>query len=112
LWLPPGSDAVVWKSFDTIAPELRERAGDRAEARRGCRGRDVTASPPRPHWFLLSMGTRPDRQRQGIGSAVLRPVLERAEVARLETSSRENLIFYATPGFERTALVRRRAATA
>jgi GNAT superfamily N-acetyltransferase len=59
---------------------------------------DVAAS-----WHLATMGTRPDRQREGLGSAVLRPMLERLDKARqiasLETSSPENVAFYETLGF-------------
>jgi GNAT superfamily N-acetyltransferase len=100
VWLPPGSDAVVWPAFDAIAAELHELSGDRAEAGAAAEAESSRLRLREPHWFLLSMGTRPDRQRQGLGSAVLRPVLERAEIAQLETSSRENIAFYATLGFE------------
>jgi GNAT superfamily N-acetyltransferase len=90
----------VWPTFDTIAAELHELAGDRADAGAAAEAETSRLRLSEPHWFLISMGTRPEQQRQGLGSAVLRPVLERAEVAQLETSSRENIAFYASLGFE------------
>jgi predicted N-acetyltransferase YhbS len=59
--------------------------------------------PVEPHHFLGSMGVRPDRQRQGLGSAVLAPVLERLDrtgvPACLETSAAGNVKFYESLGF-------------
>ncbi|HEY5860378.1 MAG TPA: GNAT family N-acetyltransferase, partial [Actinomycetota bacterium] len=50
--------------------------------------------------------TDPDRQRQGLASAAIAPVLERADHDRvttyLETGAPENLAFYARAGFEVT----------
>jgi GNAT superfamily N-acetyltransferase len=63
--------------------------------------------PSEPHWFLATMGTRPERQRQGLGTAVLAPVLEELDrigvPACLETSSTGNVAFYSTLGFEPVA---------
>lgn len=63
--------------------------------------------PPLPHWFLSTMGTRPSHQRRGLGTAVLRPVLERLDTAGMaaccETSSEANVSFYETLGFEPVA---------
>jgi GNAT superfamily N-acetyltransferase len=100
VWLPPGSDVAVWPAFDDLAEELRGLAGDRADAGDAAEAETSRLRLREPHWFLLAIGTRPGRQRRGLGSAVLRPVLERAPVAQLETSSRENVVFYANLGFE------------
>jgi GNAT superfamily N-acetyltransferase len=60
--------------------------------------------PQAPHWYLATVGTDPDRQGGGIGSALLRPVLDRADKegmpAYLESSKERNLPFYARFGFE------------
>lgn len=60
--------------------------------------------PAEPHWFLATMGTRPDRQRRGLGTAVLQPVLDELdrilEPACLETSSAANVAFYSRLSFE------------
>lgn len=62
------------------------------------------AHPPRPpHFYLAVLGTDPDAQGQGLGSAVLRPVLEQCDndqvAAYLESSKERNIDFYARHGF-------------
>jgi ribosomal protein S18 acetylase RimI-like enzyme len=56
-----------------------------------------------PHWYLSLLGTDPDSQGHGYGSAVLRPVLERCDAdgvgAYLESSKPRNIDFYARFGF-------------
>ena len=56
-----------------------------------------------PHWYLAVLGTDPDAQGQGLGSAVLQPVLERCDSngvgAFLESSKKRNIDFYARHGF-------------
>jgi ribosomal protein S18 acetylase RimI-like enzyme len=64
------------------------------------------ARPREAHWYLATLGTDPDRQGQGVGSALLRKVLERADLeglpAYLESSKERNLAFYGRHGFEVT----------
>ena len=59
--------------------------------------------PTRPHYYLGAVGTRRNRQRQGLGTAVLTPILDRAdrenEPVFLETSASENVRFYLGLGF-------------
>lgn len=56
-----------------------------------------------PHWYLLNLAVDPARQRQGIGSMLIAPVLARADRAGqpcyLETNNPDNLPFYARHGF-------------
>lgn len=60
--------------------------------------------PTEPHRFLGTMGVLPHRQREGLGTAVLRPVLDELDrigtPACLETSALGNLTFYGHLGFE------------
>ena len=42
--------------------------------------------PRQPHWYLAVVGTEPSHQRQGIGSALLAPVLERCDRRRPRVS--------------------------
>jgi ribosomal protein S18 acetylase RimI-like enzyme len=62
--------------------------------------RDV---PPR-HWYLPALGVEPARQGQGIGGALIRPMLARADAeglfCYLETEKERNLSFYRRHGFE------------
>src|SRR4051794_20619526 len=59
-----------------------------------------------PHWHLAVLGTEPDGQGKGKGSAVLQPVLERCdregEAAYLESSKERNVPFYERHGFRVT----------
>jgi GNAT superfamily N-acetyltransferase len=59
--------------------------------------------PHEPHWYLATLGTDPDSQGQGIGSALMRPVLDRCDAegwpAYLESSKERNVPFYARHGF-------------
>jgi ribosomal protein S18 acetylase RimI-like enzyme len=59
-----------------------------------------------PHWYLAILGTEPAAQGRGIGSALLRPVLDRCDAdgvgAYLESSKERNIAFYARHGFRVT----------
>ena len=63
-----------------------------------------------PHWYLAVLGTDPSAQGQGLGSAVLQPVLERCDAdglgAYLESSKERNIDFYARHGFRVTGELR------
>lgn len=62
--------------------------------------------PPTPHYYLAILGTEPDAQGRGVGSALLAPVLDdcdRNEIpAYLESSKESNLAFYGRHGFRVT----------
>jgi len=57
-----------------------------------------------PHWFLATIGVDPAHQGQGIGSALLAPVLARADEQRmpcyLETHTTGNVRLYERHGFQ------------
>ena len=59
--------------------------------------------PTEPHWYLQGLGTDPPFQGQGRGSAVMRPVLARADAegtpAYLECTKASNVAFYERHGF-------------
>ena len=60
--------------------------------------------PKEPHFYLEIVGTRPDRQGEGVGSALLDPVLARCDEegvpAYLENSNPRNTAFYFRHGFQ------------
>jgi ribosomal protein S18 acetylase RimI-like enzyme len=108
LWAPPErwrttlrEDIVLTRSL--LHPRLIARLPNVA---RGLLG--VERAHPRepPHWYLALLGTDPAAQGQGLGSAVLGPVLERCDVdgvaAYLESSKERNIAFYARHGFRVT----------
>jgi len=76
----------------------------------GLRAMDRRHPDSPAHWYLSLLGTDPDAQRQGLGGAVLAPVLERCDRdgvgAYLETSKERNIDFYARHGFGVTGELR------
>ena len=64
----------------------------------------ATLHPEEPHWYLSILGTDPECQRSGVGSALLNPVLrccdEEGTSAYLEASRIENVPYYERFGFE------------
>jgi ribosomal protein S18 acetylase RimI-like enzyme len=61
------------------------------------------------HWYLEVLAADLDRQGQGIGSACMRPILERADAegmpAYLESSNEKNVPLYERNGFRVTDVV-------
>jgi len=59
---------------------------------------------PEDHWYLMILGVDPPRQGQGVGSALMQPVLARADAAHqpcyLETNKDINVTLYRKHGFE------------
>ena len=59
--------------------------------------------PAERHYYLYLLGVHPDHQSQGLGSALLRTVLERCDreqmPAYLEASNPRNISLYGRHGF-------------
>ena len=59
---------------------------------------------PQPHWYLMILGVDPPRQGQGVGGALVQPILARADAegtpCYLETQKERNVPFYQKHGFE------------
>jgi ribosomal protein S18 acetylase RimI-like enzyme len=102
IWMVPASSvpADVRQATAAIQAELE---GDRHVASARAEAACVPVRPTPPHYYLGAVGTRSDRQRSGIGAAVLQPLLDRARaegaIAFLETSERANVAFYERLGF-------------
>jgi GNAT superfamily N-acetyltransferase len=60
--------------------------------------------PTEPHWYLFTLGTAPEQQGKGVGSALLGAMLARideaGEPAYLESSKERNVPLYARFGFQ------------
>jgi ribosomal protein S18 acetylase RimI-like enzyme len=112
LWSPPGRARPGWRDLMRLVPVMPYLTGlgrDTPEAARLLTAVDA-ARPQDPHWYLATLGTDPERQRTGVGSALLRSVLERVDSeglpAYLESSKESNLAFYGQHGFEVTGEIR------
>ncbi len=105
LWAPPGSwhtslreTAMLLPSF--LHPRLLVRMPLVAV---GWEGLERTHPRTPPHFYLALLGTEPQAQGRGLGSAVLGGVLEQCDRdqvgAYLESSKERNIDFYARHGF-------------
>lgn len=60
--------------------------------------------PGEPHYYLFAIGALPEMRGQGVGTALIKQVLQRCDAegipAYLENSKEENLAFYRGHGFE------------
>ncbi|HTR70678.1 MAG TPA: GNAT family N-acetyltransferase [Mycobacteriales bacterium] len=104
LWAPPGT----WlpRNADLVRDLLPMLAIFRGSLPRASRMQTqiVAAHPRHPkHWYLFAIGTHLDAQGQGLGTALLREVLDRidlaGEPAYLESSNVRNVPLYERHGF-------------
>ncbi len=106
LWSPPGMWRIGLLAQARMAPRLAAPLATRAFAALGVLGEIEARHPKAPHHYLRLLGCDPEKQGQGIGSRLLRPVLEqcdaRGEAAFLESSNERNHTFYRRHGFEIT----------
>jgi GNAT superfamily N-acetyltransferase len=88
---------------------LRPVVGDALERIRAAFAAMQDAHPADPHFYLAGVGTEPDRQGQGLGSAVMGPVLDRCDAQRvpayLESTKEQNVAFYEHHGFAVTGTI-------
>jgi ribosomal protein S18 acetylase RimI-like enzyme len=103
VWIPPDAR----EDHAAIAPappgEEAEILGDHASRHDGFWGWVEEHEPPEPLLYLSHIGVVPERQGQGLGSALMRDGLalgDRLGVASwLETSREENAAYYTSFGF-------------
>ena len=108
IWLSPGQTTqTLWRLLRTGALPAPLRFGWRA-LRRSMAFMDLATTwhrqyAPEAHWYLFYLGVIPTQQGRGIGSALLQPVLARADAHQLacylETGVARNVGFYARHGF-------------
>jgi len=110
VWLPPdGTDMSFVAMMRAGMVALPFKVGARGSLRFM---RALSATEPfhkavgGPHWYLLAVGTRPERQGQGLGKSLLERGSAPADAAGLpcylETATEENVAFYSKRGFEVT----------
>jgi ribosomal protein S18 acetylase RimI-like enzyme len=106
VWLPPG--AFPWslsRKLRAMPYFLRVLAADPTRFRTFMRygANAERAHPTDRHWYLVVAGVRPEAQRQGFGSRLMRDELEAADSegvpVYLETADPANVAYYERFGF-------------
>jgi ribosomal protein S18 acetylase RimI-like enzyme len=111
IWAIPGAwHLSVWNTIRLVA-STAPLAGPRGlKILKGLQMVEEEHPKGPEHYYLSVLGTEPARQGQGIGSALLQPVLEscdRDEIAAyLETGKERNIAFYNRHGFKVTKELR------
>jgi ribosomal protein S18 acetylase RimI-like enzyme len=107
IWLPPGHRGPSLLDSLRQLPALARLAGWGRLRKIG----DAMATleehrhrhAPSPHFYLSALGVDPERQGEGVGTALLRPVLDRCDrdgtPAYLETAVARNVLLYERLGF-------------
>lgn len=104
LWRPPGVLDIGFIDRLLLLPDIIRVTGIRGFKRFSAFMTAVEEVHPRAsHYYLQMLGVDPDHQGEGIGSALLEPVLHTCDRVRcgayLETSKERNLGFYRRHGF-------------
>ena len=103
LWLPPNAAPPAWREWATF-PTLARTVGLRrlGTVIRAYHAFDH-ALPEQPYWYLGLLAVEPAAQGRGVGSALVRTGLERADrdgvPTFLETGTQPNVAFYERLGF-------------
>lgn len=107
VWLPPG--AFPWtarRKLRAVPNVSRVMTADPCAFPAFVRYGKIVERHHRdePHWYLVALSVRPERQRRGLGRRLLEPILERADrdglPCWLETADPTNVGYYERFGFE------------
>ena len=108
LWMPPRAGPPQMREAIAQLPMLLI-LGRRAGAALRLVQLVESRHPKTPHYYLGGLGTDPQWQGRGLGSAVMAPVLDICDreglAAYLESSKESNVAFYRHRGFEVTGEV-------
>src|SRR4051812_20030253 len=104
LWSAPGSWALPWSEImRETGPAMRAFGRNLPRALRTQLEAEAGHPKDPKHWYLGYLGVTCGHQGQGIGSVILREVLDRADAAGvpayLESSNERNLTLYERHGF-------------
>ena len=107
IWLPPGRAITVGGMIRCGMLSVPFNVGFRPFVRfvgaDDVMGKFHKRFVPEPHWYLLIVGVDPDLQGRGLGSALVKEGLAKADESNcpcyLDTSEERNLAFYQREGF-------------
>ncbi|CAN5905733.1 GNAT family N-acetyltransferase [soil metagenome] len=105
LWLPPGEYPLPARQQLRLLPGFIRLFGlfRTPAVFRDIDHMEKMHPKEEPHWYLAFLGVEPSEQGKGLGSALLRPVLNRCDAegvpAWLETTNERNLSLYERHGF-------------
>jgi len=110
MWDPPDGATLSTLEMEELWNPVLTRAGPAASQRMSDYGQALGAvRPSTPYWYLGVLATQPDRQGQGLATAVMAPVVGDADRdgldCCLETSTVPNRLFYERRGFTDSTLV-------
>ncbi len=106
VWLPPNveEDAGLWQTLRQLPAMIRVFRWRGLKRALGVHSLLEERHPKTPHYYLFAIGTDPQKRGQGIGSRLMRPMMERCDrenvPAYLENSKERNLPFYERHGFQ------------
>jgi GNAT superfamily N-acetyltransferase len=103
LWVPPGRQPIAEERAEQLISEMIEIEGVEPDRMAEIFALVDETHPDEPHEYLFFLGVVPYAQGWGIGSALMGPVLDRADRegsrAYLEASSPRNRALYERHGF-------------
>ena len=109
LWVPPGLPKPTEEESTALNTAMAEVCGEYAEVGNEISERMGAVHPTEDHMYLWFLGARPGFQGQGLGSALLRVVLDRCDAeglpAYLEATNDDNRRLYRRHGFVDTQQV-------
>ena len=101
LWLPPGIEPDEEEMVALLQRTVSERLQEEVF---GVLEQMGSYHPSEPHWYLPLIGVETMRQRQGLGSALMKHALIRCDrdkkLAYLESTNPESIPLYERHGFE------------
>lgn len=106
VWKAPNQWKMPTSTMLRALPGMLRAFGTKAPRMIGALTAIEKVHPKEEHYYLEALGTRQDAQSKGVGSAMIRHLLDRCDAeampAYLESSNLRNVPFYARHGFEKT----------
>ena len=106
VWMHPNQWKMSAPATLRVLPSMVRALGTRTPAMIGAFNAIEKVHPAEEHYFLEALGTSQQMQGKGLGSAVIRPMLDRCDAegmpAYLESSNPQNIPFYVRHGFRST----------